>query len=1026
MRLKRLAAGAILALANCAAPPPEAYVAGRAAQSGATGIGHDASNETCVQQPRGTDRAIDVFCGAWKQPSATAALFGPGGPDALQAIAANSSWRAGLEKRFACDAPRPTTVLDAPALILSCTRRIGGWPQVGVAASLGGKLYVADGIQPALPVIPRAIGVLAGRVTPEGAAALPRSGAEALFASRLAAQSFSAGDVGQFDDLIVAGTRANLAESYVAAEDAYRAALALQRKAIGKANPDEANTLALIALQVSDQGRYPEADALFAEASRLAPQSSDKTTQARVLHYRALNEVNQRHDEAALAFLRQAEAAYAALLPPEALQPKVRVASAFALGRSGTATVNNPVPNDSVVVDQAEQSALLGLVETRRYQAIVLRDMDRPAESAAAIRRAADLAISQGMRQPVLTARLLRTAATSAAERGEISEAASGLGLSLIAFGQALPGTRPLASTELLRAARLQQAGQPGAALESCRRAAALLRELKAGAPPELVEPCLQIYAAAAGSGNAQAVLAEMFEAAQQGQGSITSQQIARSTARLRENARDPRVGEAIRRRELAGDKLAELTRQRDAATLRAQGDYVPNAASQAGSPADLDDAIREARAQLADADAALQAASPNFSQLVQEVSPASDVLAALRPGEAFVSVALGAKAGWVFLLRNGIITARRTHVRPDDIAALVTRFRRSVELGAHGLPSFDTDAAQRLYAATLGQVGPQLAGANQIVVAPTGPLLSIPFSALLTGPAGPNLADAPFLVRQAAIAHVPAPANFVSLRRVAGTSRARQAWFGLGDFRPVSLAQAERTFPGPACRESARLFAGLPKLPFAGRELDAARTLLGGGRDDELEGAGYTVPNVQRARLKDYRILHFASHALLPAELKCAQEPSIVTSAPAGAGSANGALLTSSLISSMDLDAEAVILSACNSAGPNGVAGESLSGLARAFFYAGARSMLVTHWSVNDQTSAFLVVDTLRRLKAGTDGGLAGALRGAELGLLDGAGKNVPIEIAHPFFWAPFALIGEGGVPARTAGLVPRRPPLL
>jgi CHAT domain-containing protein len=272
----------------------------------------------------------------------------------------------------------------------------------------------------------------------------------------------------------------------------------------------------------------------------------------------------------------------------------------------------------------------------------------------------------------------------------------------------------------------------------------------------------------------------------------------------------------------------------------------------------------------------------------------------------------------------------------------------------------------------------------------------------------------------------VPAAANFVSLRRVAGTSHAGRPWFGLGDFKPITLAQAERTFPGPACQESAKLFAGLPRLPFAGRELEAARALLGGAKQDELEGAAYTVPDVTRARLKDYRILHFASHALLPAELKCSQEPAIVTSAPPGAATASGALLTSSLISTMDLDADAVILSACNSAGPNGPAGESLSGLARAFFYAGARSMLVTHWSVNDQTSAFLVADTLRRLKGGKDGGLAGSLRGAELGLLAEAGKGMPTEIAHPFYWAPFALIGEGGVPARTADLVGSRSPLL
>ena len=127
---------------------------------------------------------------------------------------------------------------------------------------------------------------------------------------------------------------------------------------------------------------------------------------------------------------------------------------------------------------------------------------------------------------------------------------------------------------------------------------------------------------------------------------------------------------------------------------------------------------------------------------------------------------------------------------------------------------------------------------------------------------------------------------------------------------------------------------------------------------------------------LKNYRILHFATHALLPTDLRCQNEPAIVTSAPAGRRDASGALLTATDILGLDLDADLVILSACNSGGPGGTtAGESLSGLARAFFYAGARSLLVTHWSVNDQAAAFLVADTLRRMQAEPG---AGRRRGA------------------------------------------------
>ena len=256
------------------------------------------------------------------------------------------------------------------------------------------------------------------------------------------------------------------------------------------------------------------------------------------------------------------------------------------------------------------------------------------------------------------------------------------------------------------------------------------------------------------------------------------------------------------------------------------------------------------------------------------------------------------------------------------------------------------------------------------------------------------------------AVSHVPAPANFVSLRKVAGTSRASGPWFGLGDFQPIPLGLAERSFPSSNCAESARELAGLQRLPFASKELDAARQLLGGNVADELTGRAYTAAAVQKANLSNYRILHFASHALLPAELKCEDEPAIVTSVPAGAKDASGALLTASEIAALKLDADIVILSACNSGGPGGATGgESLSGLARAFFFAGARSMLVTHWSVNDQTSAFLVADSLRRLAAAPAGGLAEALRQSQLALMGGTVSAT----AHPFYWAPFALIGEG-----------------
>jgi len=894
--------------------------------------------------------------------------------------------------------PAPTTILgDVPALVLQCTRRAGGWPQVALVAQIGGAGWLADGVLPALPAMQRSIGVLSGRVS---ASAAPSLGADSLLADRLAARAFSSNDVGQYETLMTAGQRANRAGDFGAAERAYRAARQLQEKALGRDNPNVVNALMSLALQLSNQGRAIEADALFARADGLASHATDGSSVARLAHYRGLNALNQGHFDDALARLRRAETMYAALVPPDRLtarQPaKLRGFNTSLL------------PGQNTLSDLTTQDALLGIIEARRNQGIALRELGRPTEGEAVVERARSFAIDVGLNQSIVSARVSRTMCVGFAAAGKPEEAASDLDAAGAAFQRGAPATKPVAMTALLRAKELAATNRTAEALASCHGAFALLASLKAGAEPALVAPCLNAYYAEAGRqvANRQALLAEMFSAAQLAQGGVTSKQIAQATARLLENARDPKVAVAIRVQEDAAAALTQLYRRRDEQVQdRAQGIAV-SAEAQAAQ----DKKLSDAQAAAAEADEALQAASPNYGQLVQQAVSAADVMAALHPGEAFASIALTDTDGFVLLLHDGTIDAARIAGGGPRMTALVKTLRASIEPTAT-LPTFDVAASIELYTALFGSL--RLDGVKTLVVAPTGALLSLPFEVLLTGPADAGLAGAPWLVRRMSIAHVPAPSNFVSLRKLAGTSRARQPWFGFGDFKPVTTAQAEHSFPGQSCADSAKLLAGLPPLPFAIRELAAARALLGASHDAELLGPAFTAAAVVKTRLKDYRILHFATHALLPAELQCQSEAAIITSDPAGAAGAadaSGALLTASAVTGMDLDADSIILSACNSGGPGGgAAGESLSGLARSFFYAGARSLLVTHWSVNDQAAAFLIADTLRRYRETPSLGMVDALQQAQLGIIDDAGKGLPASFSHPFYWAPFALIGEG-----------------
>ena len=787
-------------LGGCDRPPADAYVDPSAigAKTGAqVAIGKNAVGEACTQtatEDAEGGRAAAVYCGTWQQPSARVRSAGAGSSADLVRLAAAGSWRAGIDARFRCEAPTDTTILGgAPAQMLQCTRLVGGWAHVALVALVGGKIWLADGVLPAAQAMERAIGVLAGTLKPDSAPV--GSAADALLAARLARQSFSAGDIGQFAALMKAGTRANLANNAASAEAAFRAALVLQEKALGKGNADTATPMMALALQLSDEGRFGEADALFAQAEPLVAGAADPTARARLAHYRGIDALNQGKADAALGYLARAEDAYAAEVPVEALRARLPPQSSNPFTRAAASHFGNLAPPQNLLTNPASQSALLGMVEVRRIRSIALRLLGRHAEADAALTAANDLARGNGLGKPILTARLYRTMGVNAETEGQDDEALDGLTRSASAFARALPGSKPQATSNLLYAAELMHAGRTADALRVCRFAVGSLIALKAGTTPALMAPCLAAYAAAEQS---QALLAEMFVAAQLAQGGITSQQIAQASATLSENARDPRVAEAVRRRRDLNSLLDILYGKRDdlAVALR-QG---PNAVLQAQSDA-LEKEIADTQAKAADADAALQAASPNYGQLVQETVHPADVFAALHPHEAFVALTLGEEEGWAFALRDGHIAAARIPKGAGEIDALVRRVRAGIELTGSALPAFDIADARALYDLTLGGVAPELEGAQSVVVAPAGPLLSLPFEVLLTGPASADrLAEAPWLVRRFTLTHVPAAGNFVSLRKIAGGSRATQPWFGFGDFRPVTRAQAEASFPVARC----------------------------------------------------------------------------------------------------------------------------------------------------------------------------------------------------------------------------------
>jgi len=352
-----------------------------------------------------------------------------------------------------------------------------------------------------------------------------------------------------------------------------------------------------------------------------------------------------------------------------------------------------------------------------------------------------------------------------------------------------------------------------------------------------------------------------------------------------------------------------------------------------------------------------------------------------------------------------------------EELTRRVRAIRTSLEVADGKLKPFDTADAAALYDRLLAPLGERLKGATHLIAVPAGPLLSLPLGLLVTRApaAAEDYAQTGWLGRDVAISVVPAVSSLASLRRVPGRSASTRPFLGFGDPDFAGAPGATRGLQalGDLCRQGApvdtALVRELPRLRETARELEQIAAALGADRASVITGAGATERAVRSASLADYRVVAFATHGLLPGELRCKSEPALALTPPATATAADDGLLDASEVALLELDADWVLLSACNTAGPDGkLGGESLSGLARAFFYAGARSVLASHWAVASRATVALTTGAFGAMARDATLGRAEALRRSAMTLASAK------ETAHPFFWAPFVLVGDGGAPAR------------
>ncbi len=382
-----------------------------------------------------------------------------------------------------------------------------------------------------------------------------------------------------------------------------------------------------------------------------------------------------------------------------------------------------------------------------------------------------------------------------------------------------------------------------------------------------------------------------------------------------------------------------------------------------------------------------------------------------------------------------------------DGAGKCAQLLRMTPDQAPHGnaaLP-FDVTRAYALYKALFGQAEDLIAGKSLLIV-PSGPLTQLPFQVLVTAPpASGDYKSAAWLARDHALTVLPAVSSLKALRRVARPSAAAKPMIGFGnplldgdpkdpeDRRDAQLARDFKSCPKTAPQRVASnedsprgvtplaTLGGLASvsqirfqvpLPETAGELCAVARDLNADPGAIYLGARATEREVKRlsedksdARLSNYRIVHFATHGALAGRISGSSEPGLILTPPDAPSEGDDGYLTASEIAGLKLDADWVILSACNTAAGGAEGAEALSGLARAFIYAQARALLVSHWAVKSGATVKLVTGAMRRLAADKTMGRAEAMRQSMLALID---SGTPRE-AHPAYWAPFVVVGEG-----------------
>ena len=825
------------------------------------------------------------------------------------------------------------------------------------------------------------------------------------------------------DKALAEGYRRNHSGDYAEAAEFFEA---LSRRAVEEqsaADIDPTEFTLNRALQRSNLGEFAEAGRLFAEVEAIP--TVDIVQRRLRRNFRATNALNQRDYDGAAAMLR-------ASIPP--LTTGVTVADdGVTLTPQIVAGVNSGdsarvirqsndrerlSPNERARIIDAQAVHLLGTVERLRGNAQAAKE--------AQLKGLADaLAVREGRVTSIIRLRSQMLGELALAEEalGDNGAADARFTESVNALAIEYPETNALASARARYAAFLTRHDQDDKAMGIYREVVTALANMQRSTTgmANVMAPYYRLLASRAATD--PAAIGDFFVASQ---------------LQVRPGVADT---QAVLARELSSgsDEGARLFRQattlnRDIERARIEDErlsQLPVSPEVNALRADVKTQIDNLAFQQAETVAALSA-FPQYRVVAPGKLDLPELQKVLRPDEAYLKMLVVGDGVYAMLIEQGGAQLWKSDISAAGLDTAVDAIRSTISIVENGRRvtyPFDAATSYKLYGQLFGPVAARLPMVPHLIFEPDGGMLRLPVNLLITADTGlaayeQRLLDPdadPFDMRQIAwLGRTARPSTAVSTlafrnARQTAPSRATRQYFGLGENLPVG----ER-LPASGTRSAASGNVDGDCLwdvsqwarPISADELVTAQNAMGRDAATLLTGGAFTDTAVKnRADLGDYRIIHFATHGLVTAPRPaCPARPALVTSF--GDADSDG-LLTFQEIFDLKIDADLVILSACDTAGAASVAatreaglsggGNALDGLVRSFIGAGGRSVIASHWPAPDDFNATQrLIGGLFTTGQGTS--VADALWATQVRLMDDQ------QTSHPYYWAGFAIIGDGG----------------